>query len=429
MSWIFLAAGAWFALLAIISHRPLYRPGALALLTWIPGWLVSELPLHGIVAQIAIAITLSLSGGLDAPAGIAGLVLTTLSISLLWHHVSLSTVTSLIVERSMRQGLGADYHDRLSDEVDPTIPWSELVRVVPKRPEGVAVERDVVYFEDENTRLCLDIYRRHDAAASAPVFLYVHGGGWVIGSKNKQGLPTVHRLARRGWVVYTIDYRLSPAATFPEHLVDVKRAIAFARKTATDHGGDPNFIVVGGGSAGAHLASLAALTPNQPRYQPGFADANTKVQGCVCYYGIYDIVHPASDAPQRGLDYLLEKFVIKKRRDEDPDIYVDASPASLVKADAPPFLLIHGTTDNLAPVAGARTMRDALARAGVAKVVYIELRGAHHAFEIFPSLRSAAIINGVDRFCHAIFEDHKVTRRGHVGGDLAMRRVSTPVRR
>ena len=90
----------------------------------------------------------------------------------------------------------------------------------------------------------------------------IHGGGWVIGSKNEQALPLMYHLARAGWVCVSVDYRLSPQATFPDHLVDCKRALAWVREHVAEYGGDPDFVVVTGGSAGGHLAALVALTPN-----------------------------------------------------------------------------------------------------------------------------------------------------------------------
>ena len=119
----------------------------------------------------------------------------------------------------------------------------------------------------------LDVIRRRGAPpAGAPVLVYIHGGAWVIGDKREQGLPLLHELARRGWVTVTINYRLSPRATWPDHIVDCKRALVWVREHIAEYGGDPGFIAVSGGSAGGHLAALLALTPGDPAFQPGFED-------------------------------------------------------------------------------------------------------------------------------------------------------------
>ena len=101
------------------------------------------------------------------------------------------------------------------------------------------------------------------------MLVYIHGGAWVIGDKREQGIPMMHELVQRGWVCVAINYRLSPRATWPDHIVDCKRAVAWVRGHIAEYGGDPGFIAVSGGSAGGHLSSLLALTPDEPEWQPG----------------------------------------------------------------------------------------------------------------------------------------------------------------
>ena len=99
----------------------------------------------------------------------------------------------------------------------------------------------------------------------------------------------LHELAERGWVCVAINYRLSPKATWPDHVVDCKRALAWVRDHIAEYGGDPSFVAVSGGSAGGHLAALVALTPNEPEWQPGFEDADTSVDACIPFYGVHDV--------------------------------------------------------------------------------------------------------------------------------------------
>ncbi len=82
-------------------------------------------------------------------------------------------------------------------------------------------------------------------------------------------------LAARGWICVSIGYRVSPMHTWPDHIVDVKRALAWVKENIAHYGGDPDFVAITGGSAGGHLSTLAALTPNDPAFQPGFEDADT----------------------------------------------------------------------------------------------------------------------------------------------------------
>ena len=150
--------------------------------------------------------------------------------------------------------------------------------------------------------------------------------------------------------------------TFPDHLVDVKRVLAWVRDHAADLGADPGFIAITGGSAGAHLAALAALTPNQPEYQPGFESADTTVQACVPFYGIYDFTNRAGRIGGDGMGGFLERVVMKRRIADSPDAFRLASPICLVRPDAPPFALVHGINDSFADIEDARAFASELRR-------------------------------------------------------------------
>src|SRR5207245_2889745 len=200
------------------------------------------------------------------------------------------------------------------------------------------------------------------------------------------------------WVCVAADYRLSPSATFPDHLIDLKRAVAWIREHGALYGADPDFLIVTGGSAGAHLAALVALTPNAPEYQPGFEGVDTAVDGCVAFYGVYDFTDRHGLWPDNGLRRLLERRVLKVPFASAPGVYEKASPLSRLRPDAPPFLVLHGTHDTLVPIEEARRFCDAFRRVVRAPLVYAELPGAQPAFEIFPSVRTTFVLPGVERF-------------------------------
>jgi acetyl esterase/lipase len=209
----------------------------------------------------------------------------------------------------------------------------------------------------------------------------------------------MYHLAAQGWVCVAINYRLSPAATWPDQLVDCKRALAWVRAHVAEHGGDPDVVVVTGGSAGGHLATMVGLTANDPRYQPGFEDVDTSVRAMVPFYGVFDFtdrfgIRGARDPLRR----LLERRVVKRRRRDAPEVFADASPMEHVHPDAPPALVVHGDLDTLAPVEEARRFVAMLRAASRRPVVYVELRGTHHAFDLFHSVRTLHAIEGVDAF-------------------------------
>ena len=275
--------------------------------------------------------------------------------------------------------------------------FDELILPFPPRHPEVVRSREIRFARAGGVDLHLDVFRHRDLPERRPVILYVHGGAWMISNRNEQGLPLMNEMAARGWTGVNADYRLSPWATFPDHIVDVKRAIAWIREHADEIGADPSFIAIAGGSAGGHLSALAALTSNEAQFQPGFEEADTSIQACIPIYGIYDFDdpdHPGGD----HFSNMLARHVMKTTPDDDPALYKAASPIDQIHADAPPFFIVHGSSDTLAPSKTARRFATELRRVSKAPVGYAELPGTQHAFDVFPSLRTAYVLDGVARF-------------------------------
>lgn len=271
-------------------------------------------------------------------------------------------------------------------------------------PRGVARERGVAYLRTRDRRRRLDIYRPKAAARDGeqrPAIVQVHGGGWIFGTRTEQGIPLLNHLASNGWVGFSVDYALSPKATMPDHVIDVKRAIAWVREHSEELGVDPERICITGGSAGGHLCALAALTSGDRTLQPGFEDADTSVAAAVPFYGVYDLL----DSERRyypGLrDWLIGQVVVKRDRERDPDAFRRVSPTYRVHPDAPPFLIFHGERDTLVPVADARDFAARLEAVSSSSVRYVELPGSEHAFDLAPSLRTARVVEGIERFLRA----------------------------
>jgi acetyl esterase/lipase len=268
----------------------------------------------------------------------------------------------------------------------------------------VRVHRHLAY-ADAGKRNLLDIY--HPIApreGGYPVLLQVHGGAWMIGEKEQQALPLMYHLAQRGWLCVAINYRLSPRAMFPAHIIDVKKSIAWVRQHVAEYGGDPGFIAITGGSAGGHLSSLAALTPNLPEWQPGFEEVDTTVQAAVPFYGVYDFLDRYEIRPQMSMEKMLADRVMGCSREENFELWDGGSPLSRVHEDGPPMFVIHGTHDSLVWVEEAQAFVSALQAASKQPVVYGELPGAQHAFEVFHSVRTDHTVNAVTDFlewCHA----------------------------
>jgi acetyl esterase/lipase len=240
------------------------------------------------------------------------------------------------------------------------------------------------------------------------VLLQVPGGAWITGNKRGQAHPLMSHLAELGWVCVAINYRLSPRSTWPDQIVDVKRAIAWTKEHIAEYGGDPDWIAITGGSAGGHLSSLAALTPNDPRFQPGFEEADTRVQAAVPFYGVYDFTR-TDDSVHPMMVPMVAKNVFKLSRTEISEPFRIASPITHVCEDAPPFFVLHGTNDSLIPVEQARSFTTRLAEVSRQPVVYAELPYAQHAFDIFGSARAAHAAVAVEQFLAEIYAKRPVS--------------------
>jgi acetyl esterase/lipase len=355
-------------------------------------WLTAELAPQLLVLVGVETVTFVLLGAVDGARG--------------WAALALNGLTVLGLVRLIRSSeRAADVADHaLAEMPEGPEPESEVEATgrirrffVPMSFTHPDVERTVdVPYSDVSKRHRLDVYRHKDHPTGCPTLVQVHGGGWVIGDKREQGRPLMLHLASRGWVCFAPNYRLSPRATWPDHLVDVKRALAWVREHGSEYGADPGFVVLTGGSAGGHLVALAALTANDPRYQPGFEDVDTSVSGCVPYYGVYDIAgETGTKAARLRRRHLMDRLVMKTK---DEQVYRDASPIEAVRADAPPFLVIHGRNDTLVPVGEARLFVERLRAVSTSPVLYVELPGTQHAFDVFPSIRSSHVVRAVGSF-------------------------------
>lgn len=404
----FLLAGLSAAAVTANATRPVSRKGTLSIPAFSFGLLPSEFPLHAAAVQLAIG-GLAARKGARGWQGVAGTAAHGLSVAALVSLHRSARRSHGVLEDALVAGLGADYRSRISMSFAPR-PELALTRKQVLLPDLTSRKRyrrvqDLSY-GDAGLRNRLDVWRRADLAldAKAPVLFQVHGGAWAVGMKEGQGEPLMGHLAERGWVCVAANYRLSPRATWPDHIVDVKRALAWIKRNIAEHGGDPDFVVITGGSAGGHLSSLAALTPNHAPFQPGFEDVDTSVVAAVPFYGVYDFLNRYGTG-RSDMEQFLAKVVFKSSLRADRARWEEASTLTHVGPHAPPFFVLHGTNDSLVPVEQARTFVAELRKVSHQPVVYAELPGAQHAFEILPSVRTAATVHAVERFLAVVRSD------------------------
>jgi len=383
----------WCALLLVNAFRPVRRNKVLFVVSFAASWLsIEAAPIWLALWPVACGL-LVWAGALDRWVGWVGLVL----VAAWW----VGLIVLLVQGRGATATASAAFGDFGRDALDQ--------RENPVRFK-VRVERNIEYRKAGGRRLKLDVYQpaaSPEPGVRRPVVLQIHGGAWIIGDKREQGLPLLKYLASHGWVGFNVNYRLSPSATFPDHLIDLKAALVWIRAHADDYGIDPDFVVVTGGSAGGHLTAMMALTANDPTYQPGFEDADTSVQAAVPFYGVYDFTDRDETFAPEFRKWMLEPLIMKAFFADDPEAFHRASPLDRIHADAPPFLIIHGDKDTLAPVRDARRFAEELRATSNSEVLYVELHGAQHAFDTFGSPRTRRMVKAVERFLFAVHDAYE----------------------
>ncbi len=392
------------------GYQPVSKRGYLSMYAFSFGVFASELPLQLIAGQAALlaAVTRRLSPKLR---GFSWLV-SALSWLGLFGLNRIGHQADQPLKAALDAGLGPDRRANGADlwklpAGAGTAKTPGLIRMA--RIYGdYAHDTDIVY-GDHGTRNHLDIWRRPDLdrGGKAPVLLQVPGGAWMVGSKRQQAYPLMSHLAELGWVCVAINYRLSPRSTWPDQIVDVKRALAWTKEHIAEFGGDPDWVAITGGSAGGHLSSLAALTPNDPQFQPGFEDADTSVRAAVPFYGLYDFNQ--QDAVHPLMAPMLGKYVFKRGRRDIAEAFRAASPVNYVSADAPPFFVLHGRNDSLIPVEQGRVFTKRLREVSRQPVAYAEMPFAQHAFDIFGSARAAHAAVAVEQFLAEIYVKSRVS--------------------
>jgi acetyl esterase/lipase len=393
--WLFLAASAVGAACTAAALLRARRLRFLSFPYFMVAWLTGELALHHLVWQLIATLLFVAAGALETTPGRVGLGLTLAS----WAGLLVAHRRTLPAHETV----AAAFREMLPGVALPPAPRPRP-RANPFRFRRPDVERvaDVAYGDplpgDRGRRNRVDVLRARAAGEGRPILLQVHGGGWVYGEKEQQGQPLLHHLAERGWLCFAQNYRLAPRAPFPAQIVDVKRCLAWVREHAEEYGGDPDFVCITGGSAGGHLAALAALTADDPAFQPGFEAADTSVAACVPFYGVYDFLDRTGLRGRQAMAPFLERFVLRCPPDAERARWEAASPLSRIHQGAPPFCVIHGTHDSLVFVEEARLFVQALREKSRAPVVYLELPGAQHAFDTFHSVRSAAAVRAVEGF-------------------------------
>jgi acetyl esterase/lipase len=257
-----------------------------------------------------------------------------------------------------------------------------------KVPEDMELIKDIAYSPDGNVKHKLDILRLKDAAKDPmPVIVWIHGGGFVGGSKTS-GYTKLERYVKRGYLGVTIDYRFAYEKPFPGQLEDCKCAIRFLRAHAKDYNLDPDHIGVWGGSAGGNLVAMLGVTGGLKEFEGkgGWQDQSSRVQAVVDYFGmtdfltIYELAKAGKSTerflPLDGKESISHLLGVAKYF-EHPDLCRQASPTTYASKDDPPFYIFHGDLDPLTNYSQGELLNERLRKADVESDFYLVKGGKH----------------------------------------------------
>jgi acetyl esterase/lipase len=349
MPWGYLITVGLLALCTGCAVAPLRRPPRVGRLVWMVGMVPNELPFVVFACVAAATLVAALQHDLGTPVGLIGLVFAILTTVALVVIVWRAARTRSVVASAVRSALGID------------VPRSRLAMAHILFAPFVVTRRDVTRTADiaygDSTSRAPDVYLPRHRGVTGPVLVYFHGGGYRGGAKNREARPLVYRLASQGWLCLSASYALRPDP-FAESLADAHHAVAWARTRARELGIEPVQVFVAGSSAGGHLALSVALT-------------DPTIAGAVSLYGYYGTAEDGQPL---------------------------TSPLGLSGAAPPPLFVAHGDNDTYVPVEAARDAMERLRAVSANPVVYVELPGAQHSFDLFRSIRFERLIDGIDAF-------------------------------
>jgi len=375
----FLITAGLLALGMAASLWPPARSGLLGLVTWLVSAIPNESPFLAFYWMGASTLLAFSQGDLHGVGVWVAIGLAAASFAGTPVLVRRSLRAAPAIEQALDRDLGPRWRHagaRPSSGANP--PWARtLFAPLPILHPGVRRISNLSYGE-AGRRNRLDLYRRRAGGSGGPILIHLHGGGFSFlpGRKSFYARRLLFRLARQGWICISATYRLQPAATFPDDVIDVKKVIAWARARACEHGGDPDRIVLVGSSYGARLAMLAGFTTNDPAFQPGFEHADTSVTAVVGLYGYYGATASRQSLPSSPFDY--------------------------AERGTAPLLIVHGDQDTFTSANTARALAERARSTSANPVVYVELPGAQHSFDLLSSIRLEAVIDGIETFAASI---------------------------
>ncbi len=258
------------------------------------------------------------------------------------------------------------YHFALPGYLALGIGIEKIIDNNPKIPADIEVIKDVEYKNINGKSLQFDIYRPKNIVKPAPLLVFIHGGSWSQGKRSDYLIYLV-AFAKKGYMTATVSYRLIKDGFYPACVEDITDAVQWLYKNGQNYGYDPDRIALIGGSAGAHLALLAAYNWKKP---VNSGDTTTVPMGNHHIKAVVDIYGPTDFTTDYARNQPLITRFLNHPYTEMPGLYKEASPIQYVDKQSPPTMILHGTSDDLVPVSQSDLLKAKLDSVGIPNVYY-----------------------------------------------------------
>lgn len=275
-------------------------------------------------------------------------------------------VTPRLYSALFPEKMPVGYHFVALDYLAVAVGLEDLINKSPEIPNEIEEIKNIEYKNVNGKSLQLDIYRQKERGELVPLLVFIHGGGWKGGDRADY-LVYLIPFAKKGYMTATVSYRLLADGPYPACVEDIVDAFQWFYKHGEEYGYDVNRIAVIGGSAGAHLALMAAYGWNK---RSGSIDTLMNTEKKHRIKAVVDIYGPVDLTTEYGRKHPLVTSFLAKSYEKSPELYVEASPVHYLDKADPPTLILQGTSDDLVPVSQSVNLKSSLDSLGVSSELY-----------------------------------------------------------